>query len=299
MDTDIPANLEGRDSGAIPKIAAREAIAFAFRFLWTKLPQILRVVWLPLLIAWIVLYFAFDAYLDQLAIFIQTPNGRTASLALGLLFAGGFFALFCHAIVTVGVFNLAAGGAGGTWAWAHFRAVRSEWRVYAAFLRLFLIIAVTAGVLGFIVYDVAAMAGLSLHHIILLTGLTALIVTLAFGACPGLLLPAVAMSERGSILRRSAQESVGHVMTFTIIMIVLAAPGIALQTLGEYATPLLIPMKRFASDSVLAASAAEFRAVLPWYLCLTTLSFEITMTLMTAASYFIHREVGLSRHRSV
>ncbi len=293
----MPANLEARAGDFEPAIAAREAIGFAFRFFLGRLPQILKAVWLPLIVSWIILYFAFDAYLAQLSIFIENPNTRTASLALGLIFAGGFFALFCHAVVTVGVFDLVSRGPACMWAWGHFRAVRREWRLYAAILRLFLVMAVIGGLVGFAVYDLAMAAGLTTYHLILISGVSTLIVALALAAVPGLLIPAIAMQERGAILRRSLRQSSGHFFAFAIIVIVLVAPGIALQTIGEYVMPLLLPVKHFAFTNVLAASAVEFRAVLPWYLALTTVSFEISMTLLTLASYFVHGEIAAARRR--
>jgi len=174
---------------------------YAYKFLFQHFWRVVRLLFLPIGVASVTLYVTLNVYLAQLLHFLDTPNPRSASLALGTLAAGLFFSLLCYAMAVVAISDLVLGKP-RRHAWLHFKAGRQEWRVYAAYLRLLLLLSV----LSFVVYVLSIyvapllmISGPLLSWILMFV--SAVSVTWLFARVGFLVAPVIAAGE-GPVLRR-------------------------------------------------------------------------------------------------
>src|SRR5262249_7852298 len=135
-------SVDGSKSGrSDDHVTLIRAALSAYGFLLHQFGQLLRAMILPVTAAGLVLYISLGFYLSELLSFLGSPNPRVASLALGTLAAGFFLSLFFYSMSVVAVCDLVLGRR-RTDQGLQFRAERQEWRVYAAYLRLLLVISV-------------------------------------------------------------------------------------------------------------------------------------------------------------
>lgn len=271
-------------------VFVRQAVVFAFRFFAEHWMRIAGVVWFPLVLAWAVLYFAVDFYLAQLMLFLTTPDSHTASLALGVLTAGIFAALFLHAVMIVALSEILLGHR--LQRWFYFRAVRMEWRLYAGVLRELLIMAVGATAIAVAVYEASMFFDMRYDWVRYVTGLAVVLTAVGFAIRPGLLIPAVAMLEHGQIIRRGWTLSAGRFAPLAAIVVILILPGLMLQAAGDHLLRAIHPQMMTVLGASLGDVTANFRPLLSGFLLTTTISFEITTVLVTAASFFVYRALA-------
>src|SRR5438067_3716968 len=129
--------MPGELSRQVPALTSASA---AYGFLLHHVTLLLRLLFLPLIAFAAVLYLSIRAYLSELVVFIASSDPRAASVALAALTAGIMLTLFCAAVAVSSVVDVALGRspAGNG---LQFRTGRQAWRLYAAYLRLLLVIA--------------------------------------------------------------------------------------------------------------------------------------------------------------
>lgn len=265
------------------RVSAFAAALYAYKFLFRHFWSALRLLLLPIVAAGLVLYVTLSIYLEELLAFIEAPNPRVASLALGTLTAGLFLSLFCYAIGVVAISNLALGkpprGAG-----LHFKAERQEWRVYAAYLRFLLLLSVvfvsvyllSAYVAPLLMFPERFSAWLL--TLVCVIGVTWLVARIGF-----LVAPVVAAGE-GSVLRKARQESARDLWRNCILMALLLVPGVLVQFVGEYVFRMGAGALRVARTLPLADSARSMREMLGSFLAVISLSLFVTIILLTVGA---------------
>ena len=270
-------------------VSVADAVRSAFRLLGQRFGRIVTATLVPLLLGWVVLCVSLNAYLSQLETFLRAPNAQVGSLALGLVAAGFFAALFLHAVVTVAVTEVALGIARPHW--RYFRAGHSEWRLYAAYLRVLLICAgaVAAAILAAWI-DRRLFGGGPAAYAIWFAinaaaafALAVIMIRLAF------LLAPVTLAEHGAILRRAFILSRGRSARIFAAGFVLMVPGVALQLGGEAAlrTTRLLPSVHIGAS--FGDLVEILRGILPELLAISSAAYFVSVVLLAGAAASFYR----------
>jgi hypothetical protein len=285
---------QGTFQGTIIKspVSVAGTLSSALRFLGQRPLSILRVALVPLALGWMTLYFALDAYLAQLAQFLRSPSPQVGSLALGLVAAGLFLTLLFHCVLAVGLTEAALDQPRRSNSF--FRAGVSEWRLYAAYLRVLLLagaaIAVPA-LAGWAAVRGLAVAGhpetsrpiFALADAAMLIGLVAIAVRIRF-----LLAPIVVM-ENGPVLRRALTLSRGNSLRLLVITTACFLPGLVVQFGAETLVRragLLPPVDPDASFQTLVAL---LRGIIPEFVTITMAAYFVTLALLVGAAASVYR----------
>ena len=273
-------------------VSVARTMASALRFLFSNPLTILRLAVVPLALGWVTLYFALDAYLDQLALFLRSPNGQVGSLALGLIAAGLFLTLLFHCVLALGLAETALGRPRRDKLF--FRAGIREWRLYAAYLRVLLLAGVAVGVpavAGTVAARALSAAGhaeavrwvFSAAYVVMLIGLVAIAVRVRF-----LLSPIVVM-ENGPILRRSLALSDRISPQIVLIFLICLTPGIIVQLAAETAARhagLMPPVQPGASFQMLVG---VLRGILPEFVTISMAAYFVSLVLLVGAAAAVYR----------
>jgi hypothetical protein len=270
----------------------RDATYAAYGLLVRDFGSVLRAIILPVTAAGLVLYWSIGFYLSELLFFLGSPDARVASLALGTLAAGLFVSLFFYAMAAVAVSDVVRQG---RVVGLHFRAQRQEWRVYAAYLRLLLVVSAILGAVGVLAVPAASLPFLRQEVIPWSTGiLVSVVLYWLFARVGFLVIPVVAGSE-GTILRRAYEMSAHHLWRNCALISVLLLPGVALQIAGEYALRAATG-KPFAGGNLpLADSARLMGDTLGGFLVVSSLSISISIVLLTAGAMSVYRVIPASK----
>jgi hypothetical protein len=273
-------------------VSVTGAITSALRFLLGNPITILRLAIAPLVLGWVTLYLALDAYLDELAIFLRSPNGQVGSLALGLIALGLFLTLLFHCVLAVGLTEAALDRPrdGNRF----FRAGILEWRLYAAYLRVLFLAGLAVGIpvaVGWATARGMTAAGhpeavrwtFSIAYAAMLVALVTIAVRVRF-----LLAPVVVM-ETGSVLRRSLALSSGNGLRVLAITAICLTPAMAVQLLAETAAHhvgLMPPVQVGASFETLVG---VLRGILPEFVTISMASYFVSLVLLVGAAAAVYR----------
>jgi hypothetical protein len=266
---------------AVQPATAFVVAAFAYRFLFSRFWLLLRVLLLPILAAGLVLYICLRAYISQLLLFLGSPGPQVASIALGTLAAGIFLSLFCYSLAVSSVMNILLGKPQRS-PWALLRTERQDWRVYAAYLRLLLIM--TAGLLG------AAIVGASVAPLFqisqasapwLLTLLSAVAVYWLVARIGFLVAPVIAGGE-GPVLRAGWSRSSRSALRNCLLIALLGAPACMVWFAGEFLFRADSAISYATAGSTLGGYARAMAETLGEFVALASASSFLAIVLFTA-----------------
>jgi hypothetical protein len=265
-----------------------QAASFAYGILLHRSDQVLRAVLLPITVAGLVLYCSLGFYLSELLSFLDSPDPRVASLALGTLAAGFFLCLFFYAMAAVGISDLVLRRPRGEIG-LQFRAERQEWRVYAAYLRLLLVVSVIP-VAVYLVSTCATFVPFIRADVVswLATAAGAGALCWLF-ARVGFLVTSVVAGSEGAVLRRAYELSAQHLWRNCALIAILMLPGFAIQIAGEYALRAATGMPFAGGNLPLADSARLMGDTLGGFLAVASLSVAISIVLLTAGALAVYR----------
>lgn len=284
MDTAMPNAAEGT-----PAVSVMEAVRFAYRLLLTKFLTILGLLWLPLLLAGVSLYFGLLWYFEALLRYLANPDPKVASLALGILSGGVLLALFFWSMAVSAVANLASGTDAAT-DWLYLRTRRQEWRLYAGYLRFLLLFGLLAGGLAFFLT--------SLGPLLPMGGVSSPLLTLAivaalfwFTARVGFLMAPIVVTSSGMILRASWHKSEGQDLRIAGLMLILMVPTALVQIAGEIV--LGIQKRGTHLGGVAVADYAHYAEKgLGTFIVIVAIGAFFAITLLTAGAMEFHRQLG-------
>jgi hypothetical protein len=272
-----------------PRLPAVTAATLAYSFLIREFSQLVGLLVVPSVATALVLYLSLKAYLAQLIAFISSGDPRAASLALGALAAGVFLSIFFAAIAIASVTDLALFNQRDR-RWVHIRAGRKEWRLYAAYLRFFLVAAgfiatvylISAFVLPQLAISAVAIGAVSAF--LMIAGWYWLFARLGF-----LIAPIVAQST-GTVLRKALHEGSGDLPRNLSLLVLLSLPGFVIEIAGEYLFKMgSVPARvELTLPIVYYARALDNR--LAEFVFLSSLSAFLTLVLFTAASLICYRD---------
>jgi hypothetical protein len=276
--------------GAAQQTSAFVVAAFAYRFLFSRFWLLLRVLLLPILTAGLVLYFCLNAYISGLLLFLAMPGPRVASVALGTLAAGIFVSLFCYSLAVSSVMNILLGKPQRS-PWALLKTERQDWRVYAAYLRLLLIM--SAGLLG------AAVAGVYIAPLLRISQVSApwLLTLLSAGATYwliariGFLIAPVIAGGEGPVLRAGWSRSSRSALRNCLLIALLAAPACLVWFAGEFLFRLDSAIPYAAPGAALADYAKAMAQTLGEFVALASASSFIGIVLLTAGAMRVYGKV--------
>ena len=289
-----PSAVVGQESAlaknsATDSVSVLDVAAFAYGFFIRRFLLIARVLALPILMAGLILYISLSSYISELLLFLGSPAPRVASVALGMLAAGIFLSLFCYSVAVSAIMD-AVRGRPQKRPWALLRTARQDWRVYAAYLRLLLVVSVgllasfSAGLY------VAPLLGLSQAAISwTLTALSAVGVYWLIARIGFLVAPVIAAGE-GPVLRAAWVRSRKHPLRNCLLIALLGAPGCFLWFTGEF-------LFRFDSGSGpapaglnLAYYATAMAQTLGAFIALASVSAFVSIVLLTAGAMRLYGE---------
>jgi hypothetical protein len=271
------------------RVSVAGTVAAALRFPAQRPLAILRLAVIPLGLGWVTLYFALDAYLAQLSLFLHQPSAQVGSLALGLIAGGLFLALLLHCVLVIGLTETALDRPrASNW---FFRVGLSEWRLYAAHLRVLLLSAVAIGAPAIAAWGVARVLGQgtaagwasAIAYVVMMAGLAAIAVRIGFLMAP------IVVLESGSVLRRSLVLSREISLRLLAIILLCTIPGIVVQSVAETVSRhigLLPPVVPYASFATLVAT---LRLILPEFVTITTAAYFATLSLLVGAAASVYR----------
>ena len=210
------------------KIPVLATIRDAYNFAFTHLGAIIGLIWLPMILVTVIGFFVFQRYLDAYA--GALASGDYASMgpvSLGVL-CFSIAALLLFTMMSVPVTQLAL-GTRKQGALVHFAFGGIEWRLFRGVMGLvgflivpLLIISVVVGLLaaggpGMSGAMRAGQAGL----VMFIPYVAALIY---FGLRFGLMLPALAVSENGSLLQRAWKLTAGNFLRLLAVAAAVLVP---------------------------------------------------------------------------
>jgi hypothetical protein len=278
-----------------PELSAREIIAETCRFIFANGPGVLAALWLPVTLAAVVLLIAFKIYFTMLARYLSAPDAGIASLALSAAVASYFVWLLLNVVGAARLARLVQGETPRGWFDA--RSMRSAARLYTAVLRYQLVVVVVAFGVVWAMFFVSH--GLSARPAILLGWLGVGVIAaffVVFSVRCRLLVPALALHERHSILRRGWQLSRGAFWPLAVIWAVATAvPIVVLQACDEFLTRPLVDGGAASGTAWLAAGAAELASngvAVAAIVITLTLSSTLFFVLSTVASCLAYRALN-------
>lgn len=264
----------------------------AFRFLGRNLSSILRLAVLPLLLGWVTLYASLYAYLDELSVFLHSPNAQIGSQALGLVAAGFFITLLFHCVVVVGLTELALGRPRHDK--LYFRVAHAEWRLYAAYLRVLLLVAAAVGVPLVVAWGAArlfaAQGNPDAGRAAFVAGYVAVAIALVFIAVRvRFLMAAAVVMEQGPVLRRALALSRGLSLQLLAILIVCIVPGGLVQSAAETAARHAGMLPAINPGASFQTLVDTLRQILPEFVTISMASYFVTLVLLVGAAAAVYR----------
>jgi hypothetical protein len=272
-------------------VSAFEAAFFAYKFLLRQFGLAARLLLLPMTAAGLVLYTSLKIYLSQLVLFLHSPDPRVASFALGVLACGLFVSLFCYAVAVVAITNLALGNSPGA-AWVRFRTERRDWRVYAAYLRFLLLLALMFVAVYAVSAAVTLFAATARNWIYWVLTIGSVLAIWWLTARIGFLIAPVVASSEGPVLRRAWLQSAPDAWRNCILIALLLIPGLLVQAAGEYAFRFHELTPRLNGNLPLADYAVVIRDMLGSIIFVISLSSFVTVVLLTAGAVAAYRGAG-------
>jgi hypothetical protein len=273
-------------------LVMRKCVFEATVFLFKNTVAVLCGMLLPFCILWALLYVFFSAYLAELTEYLFVPGDREASRLLGLAAAAFLVPLLFEAAVVSNIGEVAMGLPVRRGLRLGFG--RSQIRIYAATLRLFLSLMVGLAVVYGGLYVWLAAAGRNPH--LLFWGKSALISCfLAAGwaaSAVQLFFVPVAVAEHGSIVRRSIGLAVrgGWPLAGTSLLLLLATIG--MQTGVEYLLQADQIMQLSPHLVGLAQNAAQVENVLPQFLAAAAFTCFIGIPFYVVCGVFFYRALA-------
>lgn len=242
---------------------------------------------LPALAGWCVLYASAYLYLSELRTYLGLPSDRSGSIILGLVAAGLLLLLMLHAMLTSAIATLAMGGTSeGQY---YFRAKRREWRLYAANLRVLLVmiffIAAIVGIRPFL-DGPSAMAIALLSNVAIVVVIFILLVRCVFLAPP-----IVSAENSGPIVRRALFLSKGNALRISLILVVLNLPGFLIEIAGERILRAIGIFPPIAGQVTLGDILTIYSHILPGILALVALVYLVNVVPVTIASVAVYRQL--------
>ena len=271
-------------------LPVRAVILRSFRSLILDFGTVIAIAWFPMLMATETLYLSLDTYFLLLAKFLQSPNGRSASLALGAVTIGALIWLFLCSIVVAGFVEFFAGRLRPRW--IHLRAGRPEWRLFAAGLRFVAVLAAFS--IGYFALATLAGALLPAYRTLVLQIAGVVYVGLAtwLVARLGFLLPAVAVLETHQVVRRSWILTRHVALNATVICFALIVlPGLLAFEVGELLSQMLhvVPAVPIDLQHLTAHHSLQgIRRSLPAFVITLSISTMLGMVLAAAGSAFAY-----------
>ena len=276
-------------NGAAQPASAFVVAAFAYRFLFSRFWLLLRVLLPPILAAGLILYICLRAYISGLLVFLAMPGPRVASVTLGTLAAGIFLSLFCYSLAVSSVMNILLGKPQRS-PWALLKTERQDWRVYAAYLRLLLVM--TAGLLGAAVVGayVAPLLRISQASAPWLLTLLSAVATYWLIARIGFLVAPVIAGGEGPVLRAGWSRSSRNVLRNCLLIALLGAPACLVWFAGEFLFRVDSAISYAASGSILADYANAMAQTLGPFMALASASSFIGIVLLTAGAMHVYAQ---------
>lgn len=270
------------------RVSVWEAALFAYRFLLQKFWVATALLALPMASAGLVLYTCLHLYLSELLLFLQAPDPRVASFALGVLAAGIFLSLFCYAIAVVAVADLVLGKAPKR-PWNAFKAQRREWRVYAAYMRFLLLLSMVFVSVYLLAAYVLPLFALPQNFVAPVLAVGSALVVFWLTARIGFLVPPVVFSSEGPVLRNAWQRSRHDTLRNIALLAMLLVPGLLVQVAGEYALQFGAWAPRLTGNLPFADYARIMGEMLGSFLIVVTLSSFVSVVLLTAGAMGLYR----------
>jgi hypothetical protein len=276
-------------TAASAPLSVMEAVRFAYSFLGYRPGTMLRLLWLPFLLAGVTLYVCLSGYLTDLLLFLSAPSSKLASRALGTLAAGIVLALFLYTSAIVSVTNLALERPRDS-RWISLRAGRQEWLLFWAYLRFLLLIVALVVCLWEV--SVLAEAALAMPRDVswLATAVVVMAGTFWLFLRIGFLLPPIAVRAEEPVLRLAWKRSGKDFWRITAVVVLLLVPGLMVQLVGEW---LLRAWNSVPSDvqAIPIADYAQFmERTLGTGILTTSLSFLVTIVLLSAGAVAVHEK---------
>ena len=274
----------------LPGISIFAVAAFAYDFLFRRFWSLLRLLVLPILAAGFILYVCLSSYISELLLFLGSPAPRVASVALGTLAAGIFLSLFCYSVAASAVMNAVLGKSDRS-PWALLKTERQDWRVYAAYLRLLLIL--SAGLIATFVAGAYFLPLLGVSQAAIpwvLTVLSAFGVYWLIARIGFLIVPVIAAGE-GPVLRAAWSQSSKHLLRNCLLIALLAAPGCLVWFSGEFLFHFDSGIAYAAAGSTLANYANAMAQTLGRFVALASVSAFFSIVLLTAGAVHLYREL--------
>jgi hypothetical protein len=243
------------------------------------LPRIIPI-WI---IGCLLVYGVMFVYFQQLLRFLAAPSDRTGSLVLGIAAGGALIGLFLHSMISATITGALIGRPGKLHLVPHLR--RRDWRLYAANLRLVLLLAT-----GSLLYAVGSLlrSGPIVSGLATLVGL-ALTVLLVLRVW-FLLAPVSIHNREGAVLRPSWRLSRGQCLPVLALVCTLMLPGLAIEGLAEIGLHE-IGVKSAPGGTSMASMVVFYCGWLPVMLGVLALSYLVTVLLMTAARLDVYRQL--------
>ena len=211
------------------RISVIAVIRDAYAFTFTHLGTIIGLVWMPTLLLTVMGFFSTQHLANDA---IEALAGNTAGMGAGFLVWLGYVisSLLLQAIAYVAVVQLALGARSGP-VLAHFAFGALEWRMFAG-LASFAGLLLAVFLVGSTLISAAARVSPALPALVLVfyAALLMLVARLF------LLLPAVAVTDTGPVLRRVWQVGAGNFGRLFAVLLAIAIP------LGLLAILLLVPV---------------------------------------------------------
>jgi hypothetical protein len=269
----------GRASGPVhPLRSAGFAFGFVRRHFW----QLLRVSFVPLVLAGVSLYVSLHAYLGQGLYYLQTGDTRAASLGLFSFVAGLMAAVFFYGVAVAK--NAAAGLQASRPAAGVPLRPHAYWRIFTAYTRLLLCA---------LVLLIAATALSQVAGRVLPSGVAVTVTAIAAIAGlwwlflrAGFLLPAIAVAEQGPILRRAWSLTGRDTVGLAVSILLLLLPGTVIELAGEYLLRSVVSGQ--LSNSLFDYVGAVGR-MLFWFVLILSAAAFLNIALLTAGSVYAYR----------
>lgn len=270
---------------------AMAAARFAYGFLRDRFGAALGVLWLPLLLAGLSLYLGTKGYFEYLLRYLAVPDPAVARAALGLLAAGNIAALFFWSVGVAAIAALAHGGEAPK-SVLPLRIGRRELRLYFGYLRFVLLLALLGAGTAFFLLSLAPLFPIGGAASGWLLALGILTVMVWFIARVGFLIPPVAATGQGTILRSAYRISDGHALPIAGLILLLLIPALLVHIAGEILLRLFVPQLLASSGNQVADYARFAESGLEVFMLVLTVSSFLTITLATAGAAAYHRQLA-------
>jgi hypothetical protein len=252
------------------RIATKNAVVSAFRFLAKAGPGLWLSLQLPVLVGGILLYGSLYFYLLDLERYLIQPTDRIGSVVLGLASAGFLTISFVQAVISSEVASRFLSRPDG--GWPFFRITRRVWRLYAAYLRFMLVCAVYIVAVQIVQLVAGEFLVLPLLPLLdalaLAAGLFYLTTRIGF-----LVTPVAVVADKGPVVRKAWRLSEGNFRGLALLVGGFLILGLVLETIGEsllHATGLGFVV---SPGMLLVDVVRNYRMALPGVVIIVSLSY--------------------------